>query len=195
MPSVAENHPPFITFELRAEEDRDASIAAGHFIAKDVPYVLITPQGSRDQIERNAEEWLAQSEAQVKDGRLPAEWLAAFRRKYDAWKEGVEAPVEGTALANWPAISPAQLKMLQELKFRSVEELASANEEALRHLGMGGRQLKSRAQEWLSSAKDVGKQAEALSALRQEVAELREANAALHSKLLDLQPAKGSKPL
>ena len=31
-----EERPPFVRFEVRAEEDRQASIEAGHYVGKDV---------------------------------------------------------------------------------------------------------------------------------------------------------------
>ena len=47
-----QDRPPFVNFEVRAEEDRTASIEQGHYVAVDVDYALITPAGSRDCVER-----------------------------------------------------------------------------------------------------------------------------------------------
>lgn len=40
MVQIAEARPPYVTFEFRAEEDRAASIEAGHYVSKDVAYAL-----------------------------------------------------------------------------------------------------------------------------------------------------------
>lgn len=176
MPSVADARPPYIQFEFRAEEDRAESLAQGHFVARDVAYVIITPQGSKDQIERVAKDWFKQIEEQARDGRLPMEWLRAFKGHFKDWQEGNEPAVDGTDIRNWPALSPAQVRSLREAQVRTIEDLAVANEELIARIGMGGRALKARAIDWLASAENTGKQAEALSAMKVENAELKAKN-------------------
>lgn len=197
--TIAEARPPYVTFEFRAEEDREASITAGHYVAKDVAYALITPRGSKDRIERVAVEWFAQLKSDADSGRFPPEWTKHFERAFHEWKEGREAPISGTAVENWPAVSPAQLKTLQHLHIRTIEDLAAANEETIHRLGMGGRALKQKAVDWLSSAAGAGRASEEMSALRAELANLQERNASLESQLRefaaiarDLQSAKAA---
>jgi len=187
MISIAESRPPYVTFELRAEEDRDASIAAGCYTAKDVAYAIVTPQGSKDRIERVVEDWFSTLEQQSREGRIPVEWLQSYRRMYKSWQEGNEIPLEGTDIRNWPAVSPAQVKMLGEARIRTVEDLATANEETLNRLGMGGRALKARAIEWLGAAKGTGVAAEAAAALKVENADLRARNEELETRLARLE--------
>lgn len=181
-----ENRPPYVSFERRGEEDRDASNAAGHYVAKDVNYAIITPQGSKDRIERHADDWLEMLEAQANQDRFPREWLRQFRSMYEDWKAGNEPSLNGTDVRNWPVASPANIQMLIQARLRTVEDLAQANEEAIGRLGMGGRALKAKAQEWLASSNDVGKQAEALAALKVENADLKARNASLESRLSTL---------
>ena len=170
-----QDRPPFVNFEVRAEEDRTASIEQGHYVAVDVDYALITPAGSRDCVERKVSEWFAYLEEQVKGGRFPSPWLDGFKHKYKHWKETQELPVEGTPIKTWNALSPAQCKMLLDLNIRTVEDLAAGNEELISRMGMGGRQLRERAATWLSTAKDVGRSSEQLAAAvrRAEDAEAR----------------------
>ena len=52
--------PPFVIFETRAVEDREQSIAEGHYVAKDVNYAIITPAGTKDRIEKVAEDFAAE---------------------------------------------------------------------------------------------------------------------------------------
>ena len=170
-----QDRPPFVNFEVRAEEDRTASIEQGHFVAVDVDYALITPAGSRDCVERKVSEWFTYQEEQVKGNRFPSAWLDGFKHKYKHWKETQELPVEGTPIKTWNALSPAQCKMLLDLNIRTVEDLAAGNEELISRMGMGGRQLRERAVTWLSTAKDVGRSSEQLAAAvrRAEDAEAR----------------------
>lgn len=180
---AAEARPPYVTFEVRAEEDRTASIEAGHYVAKDVTYAMITPQGSKDRIERQVDDWLVNLKQQVAEGRFPQEWLRNFQEQYKAWKEGREIPLSGHAIVNWPAVSPAQVKQLQQARILTVEDLAGANEETVGHLGMGARALKQRAVEWLAAAKDTGKIAEEVAALKAANADLVKRNDDLQTKL------------
>lgn len=186
MTTIAEARPPYVAFEYRAEEDRAASIEAGHYVTKDVVYALITPRGSKDRIERVADEWFVQLKSEADASRFPSEWVKGFEQMYRDWKEGREAPVNGVAVENWPAVSPSQLKTLQHLHIRTVEDLAAANEETIARLGMGGRALKQKAVDWLASAKDSGKLSEEMSALRAENENLRERNASLEAQMREV---------
>lgn len=185
MTKILEDRPPYVVFETRGEEDRNASIEAGHFVARDVDYAIITPMGSKDRIERQADEWLAKLKQDVVEGRFKQEWLNAYNSMYKDWKAGSETPLTGTAVENWPAASPAQVKTLRQFQVRTIEDLAVANEETLARLGMGGRGLKQKAIDWLASA-DSGKSAEALSALKVEVESLKERNTFLEKRVVEL---------
>lgn len=163
---AAEARPPYVTFETKGQEDRAASIEAGHYIAKDVDYAVITPQGSKDRIERQVDDWFAQLAQQIAEGRMPAAWLVAFRESYKAWKEGRELPLNGTPILTWAVAAPHQVKALLDARIRTVEDLAQANEETISRLGMGGRALKDKAVSWLTSAGSTGKVTEELAALK-----------------------------
>lgn len=187
MPSVQENRPPYVQFEFRPVEDRAASQEAGHYVAKDVAFAIVTPAGSRDRHEKIAEEWLTNMAEQVQQERLPAEWLAHYRALYKAWKEGREVPESGTSIRNWPVASPAQIETLLNLRIRTVEDLAACNEEAIARMGMGGRALKQKAVDWLASASGNGKDVEAITALRAEFESLKLTNERLQQQNNELQ--------
>lgn len=185
----AQARPPFVTFEMKSEEDRNATIESGVYTARDAAFAIITPQGSKDRIERKVDEWFPHLEQQVQEGRFEQVWLDGFRAKYKAWKEGQEIPENGHPVVNWPAASPAQVKTLLAAGVRTLEDLAVANEEVLARLGMGGRALKARAQEWLSSPKDHGAQAEQVAALKQQNTELQQQVANLTEQVAGLLEA------
>lgn len=184
--SIQEGRPAYVVFETHAEEDRQATLDAGHYVPKDVDYAFITPQGSKDRIPRQVQDWFANLEGEVQSGRLPEAWLASYKAKYKAWKEGSALPESGTPVVNWPAISPGQVKALQAAHLLTLEDLAVANEQAIAQLGMGGRQLKQRAIDWLAAAKDTGKVAEEISALKAQNTDLAENNARLATQLQEL---------
>lgn len=186
MPAIAEDRPPYVVFEVQAEEDRDASIAAGHYVAKDVVYAIVTPQGSKDRIPRQVDEWFANLTQQVKENRFPAQWLQHFQASYTAWKEGNEMPLHGTPIVAWPVLSPAQVKSLLAGHIKTVEDLAAANEEALSRAGLGSRALKQRAIDWLASARDTGKLSEEMASLRTKNKDLEQTNIDLRAQLQQL---------
>ena len=185
--TVAENRPPYVTFVQVPIEDRDASIEAGFKVFKDVDFAHITPIGSKDRIERRVDDWFAHLASEVEGGRFMEDWLRQYRGAYDAWKQGQEIPVNGTAIRTWSVLSPAQVKSLLELHVRTVEDLAQANEETIRRLGMGGRDLKNKAMTWLESAKNVGSVTERCVALAAENKELQESVARLTAIVNELR--------
>lgn len=173
MPEIQQARPPFVQFEYRAVEDRSASIERGCYVSRDVAFAIITPAGSKDRIEKIAEDWLADMKMQVSQERLPNEWFQHYRTVYAAWKEGREVPETGISVRNWPVASPAQVEMLLNLRIRTVEELATCNEEAISRMGMGGRALKQKAVDWLSAAEKTGKDVENTASLRAEIEQLK----------------------
>lgn len=187
--------PPYVRFESRAVEDRsnpDTTVKA----FRDVDYALVTPMGSKDVAEKVVADWFQHLREQVQQGRFKAEWLMAFEGAYKAWKNDQEPPVDGLRLRDWPGITPAQIKTLTELRFRSVEDLAAANEETIHRLGMGGRALVQKAQDWLKASKDMAPTLEELSRLRvaneDQARQLSEALAAIGQLQAQVDILKGA---
>lgn len=192
-----EERPAYVRFERKPKEDRNATVMAGKYVAKDVDYVLITPAGSKDEIIREVGEWLTQIKQQAKEGRMNPQWEAAYARAYEFWKSGQEIPLEGTPILGWPLLSPAQQSnLIAGANIRTVEDLAIANAEACSRMGMGAQELKQKAQAWLKAAKDIGSLASENAALRLQVAtltarneELEKRNVALSRQLETAAPA------
>ena len=182
-----EVRPPYVKFETRSVEDRDASIEAGHYVGKDVIFVLVTPAGTRDQIERVAEDWMNSLDEGVKQERIPSTWPPAYRRALKDFQESRETPETGAPIIDWPGASPAQIKLLLDINVRTIEDLAVANEETVTRIGMGGRALKEKAKAWLESASGPGKLAEEMDALRVEIAALRTRDEAREKELTKLK--------
>lgn len=175
--------PPYVEFETRAVEDRNATIEAGHIVLKDVDYAIIRALGSKDTVEKVAGDWLEHIEKEARRGAYPREWAKFFREQYEDWKGGNETQkVNGLHVRHWAAISRAQAEGLISAGVFTVEDLAAANEECLRRIGMGGRALQQRAVEWLESAKTNGA-AEQVAALKQENADLKDRITELNKRM------------
>lgn len=183
MSIVDNDRPPYVAFERRAVEDRAQTNAAGHYVSKDVDFVVLTRPGSRDTVEKEVSVWLKESEVNVKNQRMPAPWLTLFREAYAQWKAGETLPENGTPIKGWPILSPAAQKDLLAAGVRTVEDLAEIPDTDLQGICMGALGYKARAKSWLASAKDVGVVAAKNTALEQTVAELTATIAAQAAEL------------
>lgn len=69
--------------------------------------------------------------------RWPAHWKA--------FVEGTEAPLEGTPLKEFPALSPAEIATCMRYHIRTVEDLADYPDVQLKNIGSRGTSLKQKA--------------------------------------------------
>lgn len=139
---------PHVRFETRSAEDRTASIEAGHKVYKDIDWVIITPPGGKDVVENHADQWLRNIRDRSEVGQYDPEWVEGFSKMYLMYKEGKEMPEDGTPLRMCTTLfSPAEIANCLGANVRSLEMLATANEEALGRIGMGARALRLRAEE------------------------------------------------
>ena len=153
---LQDERPAYVRFELRPLEDKKATLKAGYSISKDIEYALITPPYSKDEVVHKVTRWLEIINKNARDGRIKPEWRDQYVKSLEMWREGQEAPVDGVDIKNWSAISPAQVKNLLAVGMRTVEDLAQANDQGLRRLGMGGMALKQKAVTYLKASKDTG---------------------------------------
>jgi len=195
--------PPYVEFHQVAVEDRNATIEKGRRITKDVNMAYIMQPGSRDQVEKIAEEWLAQIKTRMLNGApdaYPEEWVSGFHKKFEMWKEGIEAPLNGTNLRQVSFLSPASVENYQARRIMTVEDLASMDEVAMQNAGMGARADRDKAQAYLKNITDHGAATEELAALRatvetqnQMISELREIIGSLQAQN-EAAPRRGRPP-
>jgi hypothetical protein len=151
-----DDKPPYVTFHREAVEDKKASDEAGHYVARDVDYVHITPAYTKDVIIHKVSSWFPQMENNVAAGRIAPHWLDSYKRQYAAWKDGRELPTEGMPILGWGVISPAQQETLIRLNIRTVEDAAGMNADAIRMIGMGGMDIKNKAIAAVQASRDTG---------------------------------------
>jgi cell division protein FtsB len=181
-----EERPAYVRFQRRPIKDAAASEREGKYMAKDVDYALVTPPYSRDVFEQVATEWLAQMEKEVRNNRLPREWYERYEAAYERWKKGEELPLNGTPIKGWAVLSPAQMTNLIAINILTVEDLAAANEEGRRRIGMGAQDLCDKAKAWLSQAKDKGPLTMENSTLKAENQALKTQNKTLEARVKEL---------
>lgn len=180
---MLEERPPYVMFDTVSVEDREATIAAGHYVGKDVDMAFITPQGSKDRIERVVSEWFQKLADDLASERVPKLWVESYKAAYASYKEGREGPANGTSIRDWPGLSPTIVRSLQSLHLLAIEDVATMNEEAIARVGMGARALKQRAIDYLAASNDVGKVAEEVSSLRAQLADAANRNELNEAKL------------
>jgi len=174
--NTKDGKPAYVEFSTAAKHLPKQSQEQGRYVAIDEDRVTVRQIGSNDSVVFKVETWLAQNKVDVAQGRLNPAHASRYEEAYTRWKQGQELPVQGTPIKTWPVISPAQVTSLLAIHVRTVEDLASLNDEGLRRLGMGAIDLKQKAQAWLAQAQDKGP-------LTMEVAALKKENEALKLSL------------
>lgn len=185
--SMKESRPSYVNFERRPIEDRNASIAQGRYMTKDVDFVVITPIGSKDRIPRQIDEWFTQLDQQVREERIPLDWAQQYKRAYEAWKTGQEIPLNGTPIKGWGLLSPAQQANVLGADIRTVEDLAQMSDEAMKRIGMGALELREKAQAWLRSAGSQGKMAQEAAGNQAKIRQLEKQIESLTSQNADMK--------
>ena len=172
---IAQARPPFVEFKQVARHDAAKSEELGYRTTKNVNMAFIMQPGSRDQVEIEAEKWLESIRRKVLDATpdaFPMEWVDQFKKKYEMWKQGVDAPLNGTSVKEWPVLSPAEVENFINMSILTIEDVANMTEEAMGRVGMGSRGLRDKAREWLQAKDLAGNALKENAELRKQVAEL-----------------------
>jgi hypothetical protein len=177
---------PYVRFERIAVEDPKASIEAGHYVARDIDYVKITPPYSKDIFTTKVTSWQAQLKVDADNGRIPYDWIQKYNAAYEAWKSGQEIPLDGIPIKGWGVCSPAQQETLIRMHILTVEQLAAVTHEGLTRIGMGGVDLKNKAEAWLKSLKKSGSVSVEIAALKKENTSLNHSVSSLMSRIEEL---------
>jgi len=190
--------PPYVKFVRTAIDDPAATKSAGHYVAKDVDFAHITPAYSKDIFKQPVDEWFSQLENDVRNERIPQQWLEQFKESYRAFQNGQEMPLHGTPIKGWGVISPAQQETLIRMNCLTVEDLSKMNDEGIKRFGMGAAELKMKATAWLDELKEKGSSVVRVGQLEQENALLRKNLEDLTKVVEDLKSAieiKGTAPV
>ena len=172
--------PNLVKFYLDARYMAALSEKEGRPIHEEVEMVEIIKPGGRDIVVREATDRDRQN----------------YHREYQAFKAGnAETFVNGTPVKEWPQVSVSMVATLHHLKIYSVEQLAALSDGDLQFLGMGGRELRTKAQAFLKAAKEQGafqSMAVENEKLKSQLAEQSDLISKLSTRLEQLE-AKGKK--
>lgn len=183
-----EQQRPYVQFELRATEDRTKESPDGVCQLVDVAWAIVRAPGSKDSVEKRAEDWLGQLRAYAKDGRIPPNWPREYAEAFELWKKGEEMPLHGTAIKTWPPLTPAARKAILAVGILTVEDLALSNDEVKSKIGMNANSLQQMAAKWLEESKEGGKTARELADAQIELKSLRSTVLEMQATLNQSQP-------
>lgn len=123
-----------IKFFYSYNENREKSLKEGRPIFDEIPSISIQWPGQDETVRR-----------------IEPQDMHEYPELYARFKAGSEPVLEGTPLAEWPMMSGSAMRELQYLGFKTVEQLAAANDEIKRKLGPLSKFCKL-AKEWLDAA-------------------------------------------
>lgn len=134
-PRFAADGKLFVRFYMGSKIDKPASVEAGRTMFTNVPYVeIIAPGGKGNIVDRPAT---------PEDKQRFADHFARFEKN-------AEAVLQGTPLALWPQVGPAEVKELEYFNVYTVEQLAGMSDTAAQNF-MGGNDLKAKAQKFIDA--------------------------------------------
>lgn len=173
----------FVEFDSEPVHQVAESNAAGRPIFKDVPHIRIRfPGDNTREIYRPVKLDPDQSRPFPPDPeRFPRQWAAFQAQEHQAQ--------DGSPIEEWAAVSRSQARELKAVNIHTVEQLAGVIDSALQGLGMGGRDLRAKAQAWLAQAADAA----AGAALATENVRLRNEMDAMKAQIAELAAAQGGK--
>lgn len=103
-----------------------------------------------------AKDWLKEIEAKHRGGDQgwPYEFVQGFKMAYEQYLQQNEMPPMGTPVRGFPLLQPSEQQRCLSANILTVEDLATANEQALSRIGMGARAMSEKASTWLRSRDD-----------------------------------------
>lgn len=174
-------------FETRAAHDEEASKTEGRAVYKDEDWVVLRIDGNT-AINRPVDEWFVSLNEKVKNGKEEFSLVDAYKKMYEAFKEGKETPLNGTDIRLWPIVTKAQAENLIQNGLRTIEDLSVCDDPTLRRIGHGARELQNKAKAHLEATS--GKAAEKIVDMEKKLQELADQNQQLIEALAEKMKEK-----
>jgi hypothetical protein len=166
--TIRKDAPPFVRFEfMEFGINAEATAKAGRPIPAVKAFALIMQHGSKDVVEKDAEEWLQQIKEKAMQGMYNSEWVTRFKMQYEEFCKGNELPRDGTPIRTWLAVTREQGTRLLALGITTVEDLAAVPDAGLGNIGLDGRNLRDLARNYIEAGQGIGVMAKKLSDLEE----------------------------
>lgn len=132
--------------EFKAESEKE-----GRPVFREIPFIRIQHPGDRNN---------------VLETKVTEHYKQRFAREWREFESRGMNEMVGTPLSQWPQITKSQVKEAEYFGIRTVEQLAAVNDGAIQKIGMGWRELRTKAQAYLDAAS--GNAAQSAQALENE---------------------------
>jgi len=172
-------------FKTMARENKFKSLIEGRPIYEDIEVVEIRKPGSRDYSVHPATEVSHWQDDPNTGGQTQITYAERFAKQYRQFKQQATQTKVGTPLAQVPFLTEARRAELRALNVYTVEQLVAVDGQELKNLGVGGRDLKNKAIEYVEESKQAAPSMQMLSeleALRARAQLLEEDNALLKQR-------------
>lgn len=123
-----------VKFFFAYNENRERTLQEGRPIFDEIPSISIQWPGGDETVRR-----------------IEQQDIVDYPELYARFKAGSEPMTEGTPLAEWPMMNGSAMRELNYFGFKSVEQLAAANDDIKRKLGPLSKFVKL-AKDWLDAA-------------------------------------------
>lgn len=147
------------SFEWLQEFKPFLSRQAGHEIYEPVLYIRITIRGN-DKLE------VHRPATEADKRRFPFSW--------QEFQRGEDAAARGTALSKLPGIDPGMLRGYHAKNIFTIEDLALVSDANLGNIGLGGRELRKKAIDYVENLKATHGASEALARMQSIIDQERE---------------------
>ena len=125
--------------------------------------------------------------------RVTDEHRQAWPKQYEAFKAGQEIATEGTPLEAWAHLRPYQLHEYKALGFRTVEQIAHMDDQAISRVGQGGRDMRRIAQAFIDDAARMAEVERLAAENDAKKAEIEDLRLKMHSLQQTLERVAASK--
>lgn len=175
-------------FKTTAMQNLRKTAEEGRPIFDDVEVVELHYPGSKNVGAYHATDFSHWADDPLSGGQVKISYAERFMRQYQQFKMRVTQTKSGTPLANAAFLTPARQAELKALNVYTVEALAAVDGQELKNLGMGGRELKNQAIEYLEESKTGAGSAK----LQAEIDALKAKNEVLEEDLKSLKEREAS---
>jgi len=139
-------------FKTIAMKNPSKTTAAGRPIFDDVEVVEIRFAGSRDVYVFHSTEFSHFEDDEETGERVKVSYAERWPKQYQQFKAKLAQTKEGTPLDYLPFLTEGKRAELRALSIYTAEALAELEGQPLKNLGMGGRDLKNLATDYLASS-------------------------------------------
>lgn len=123
-----------VKFFFAYNENHEKSLREGRPIFDEIPSISIQWPGGDETVRR-----------------IEPQDIQEYPELYARFKAGSEPVLEGTPLTEWPMMTGSAMRELNYLGFKTIEQLAAANDDTKRKLGPLSKFIKL-AKEWIDAA-------------------------------------------